>query len=59
MQTSRLLVVYGVLNLGLKMAEMGQKTDGGFGTLAGFLEEKAEAGIGVRQGESKRDDCWS
>lgn len=39
-QTSQLMVVYCVLILGWKMAEMGQKTDGGFGILAGFVEEK-------------------
>lgn len=43
MQTNRVAVVYFVLVLGWKMAEMGQKTDGGFGILAGSPEEKRQS----------------
>lgn len=43
MQTTQVVVVDCVLVLGWKMAEMGQKTDGGFGILAGSLEEKRQS----------------
>lgn len=43
MQTNRVVVFDCVLVLGRKMAEMGQKTDGGFGILAGFLEEMRQS----------------
>lgn len=45
MQTNQVVVVDSVLVLGWKTAEMGHKTDGGFGILAGSLEEKRRSWV--------------
>lgn len=47
-----------VLILGWKMAKMGQKTDGGFGILAGFLEEKTQSWYQSKTVRKQTGQLW-
>lgn len=58
MQTNRVVVVDCVLVLGWKMAEMGQKTDGGFGILAGSIEEKRQSWYESKAGRKQTGRLW-